>query len=98
MTFIAVRCPHGPSEHIVKRGTTARGPQSSLCQHPLWVRGRVLRDPCNRGGLPEVKHTLIAMRLNASGVRETARSLPICPNTVLAVTPSTVVQPMCQTM
>jgi insertion element IS1 protein InsB len=83
MTFIAVRCPHCPSEHIVKRGKTARGTQRSLCQNPLWIRGSFLRDSCNRGGVPEVKQTLIAMRLNASGVRETARSLPICPNTVL---------------
>jgi len=33
--------------------------------------------------LPEVKQTIIDMRLNASGVRDTARSLHICPNTVL---------------
>jgi len=36
-----------------------------------------------RGCWPEVKPPLIDMRLNASGVRDTARSLPICPNTVL---------------
>jgi insertion element IS1 protein InsB len=33
--------------------------------------------------LPEVKHPIIARSLKASGVRDTARSLPICPNTVL---------------
>jgi len=33
--------------------------------------------------LPEVKQTIIDMSLNASGVRDTARSLHICPNTVL---------------
>jgi IS1 family transposase len=33
--------------------------------------------------LPEVKQTIIDMRLNASRVRDTARSLHICPNTVL---------------
>jgi IS1 family transposase len=33
--------------------------------------------------VPEVKQTIIDMRLNASGVRDTARLLPICPNTVL---------------
>jgi hypothetical protein len=33
--------------------------------------------------LPEVKQTIIDMRLNASGVRDTALSLHICPNTVL---------------
>ena len=31
----------------------------------------------------EVKQTIIDMNLNASGVRDTARSLHICPNTVL---------------
>ena len=32
--------------------------------------------------MPEVQHTLIDMRLNARGVRDTARSLPRCPNPV----------------
>ena len=35
------------------------------------------------GGLPEVKQTIIDMRLNASGVHDTARSLHICTNIVL---------------
>ena len=35
MTFIAVRCPHCQSDHIVKRGKTARGTQRYLCQNPL---------------------------------------------------------------
>jgi hypothetical protein len=30
MTFIAVRCPHCQSDHIVKRGKTARGTQRYL--------------------------------------------------------------------
>jgi insertion element IS1 protein InsB len=83
MTCIAVRCPHGQSDQIGTRGKTARGTQRSLCQHTLCATGRCLRDSCNRGCLPAVKHTIIDMRLHASGVRETARSLPICPNTVL---------------
>src|SRR4030095_3930660 len=83
MTFIAVRCPHCQSDHIVKRGKTARGTQRYLCQNPRCVRGSFLLDSCNRGCLPEVKQTSIDMRLNASGVRDTARSLHICPNTVL---------------
>jgi IS1 family transposase len=33
--------------------------------------------------LPEVKQTIIDMSFNASGVRDTARVLHICPNTVL---------------
>src|SRR6266851_4508108 len=83
MTFIAVRCPHCQSDQIVKRGKTARGTQRSLCQNTLCAKGSFLLDYCNRGCLPEVKQTIIDMSLNASGVRDTARSLHICPNTVL---------------
>jgi IS1 family transposase/transposase-like protein len=83
MTFIAVRCPYCQSDQIVKRGKTVQGTQRYLCQNTLCVRGRFLLDYRNRGCLPEVKQTIIDMRLNASGVRDTARSLPICPNTVL---------------
>jgi insertion element IS1 protein InsB len=83
MTFIAVRCPYCQSDQIVKRGKTARGTQRYLCQTPLCAKGSFLLDYCNRGCLPEVKQTIIDMSLNASGVRDTARSLHICPNTVL---------------
>ena len=83
MTFIAVRCPHCQSDHIVKRGKTVRGPQRYLRQNTLCPKGSFLLDYYNRGCLPEVKQTIIDMSLNASGVRDTARSLHICPNTVL---------------
>ena len=83
MTFIAVRCPHCQSDQIVKRGKTAKGTQRYLCQNTFCVRGSFLLDYCNRGCLPDVKQTIIDMSLNASGVRDTARSLHICPNTVL---------------
>jgi len=83
MTFIAVRCPHCQSDQIVKRGKTARGTQRYLCQNTRCTKGSFLLDYCNRGCLPEVKQMIIDMSLNASGVRDTARSLHICPNTVL---------------
>jgi insertion element IS1 protein InsB len=83
MTFIAVRCPHCQSDQIIKRGKTARGTQRYLCQNTLCAKGSFLLDYCNRGCLPEVKQAIIDMSLNASGVRDTARSLHICPNTVL---------------
>ena len=76
MTFIAVRCPPCQSDHIVKRGKTARGTQRYVCQNTLCAKDSFLLDSCNRGCLPEVKHTIIDMSLNASGVRDTARSLP----------------------
>jgi insertion element IS1 protein InsB len=83
MTFIAVRCPHCQSDQIVKRGKTARGTQRYLCQNILCAKGSFLLDYYNRGCVPEVKHLIIDMSLNASGVRDTARSLQISTNTVL---------------
>lgn len=43
-----------------------------------------LLDSRNRGCVPEVKDLIIDLRLNARGVRETARSLPMSTNTVLS--------------
>jgi len=44
MTFIAVRCPHCQSDHIVKRGKTARGTQRYLGQNTLCLKGSFLLD------------------------------------------------------
>jgi transposase-like protein len=83
MTFVTVCCPHCDSEQIVKRRKTRHGTQRYLCQHTACITGSVLLDYRNRGCLPEVKQQIIDMSLNASGVRDTARSLHISPTTVL---------------
>src|SRR5919109_4707819 len=84
MTFVTVHCPHCDSEQIVKRGKTCRGTQRYLCQNTACARGSFLLDYRNRGCLPEVKQQIIDMRLNASGVRDTARVLRISTDTVLS--------------
>jgi IS1 family transposase/transposase-like protein len=84
MTFIALQCPHCHSEQIIKRGKTRRGTQRYLCQNTVCAKGSFLLDDRNRGCLPEVKHTIIAMSLNASGGRATARVLRISTDTVLS--------------
>jgi len=83
-TCIAVRCPHCHSNQVVKRGKTARGTQRYLCQNQECTTDSFLLDYCNRGWLPEVKQLIIDMSLNASGVRDTARSLHISTDTVLS--------------
>ena len=84
MPFIAVRCPHCHSEQIVKRGKTGCGTQRYLCQNTPWHTGCFLLDYRYLGRLPEVKHQIIDMSLNASGVRDTARVLRISTDTVLS--------------
>jgi transposase-like protein len=83
MTCIAVRCPHCLSEQIVKRGKTRRGIPRYLCQNIACTQGSFLLDYHNRGCLPEVKHQIIDMSLNASGICDTARVLRISTDTVL---------------
>ena len=83
-TFIAVQCPHCHRDQVVKRGKTARGTQRYLCQNRECTADSFLLDYCNRGWLPEVKQLIIDMSLNASGVRDTARSLHISTDTVLS--------------
>src|SRR2546430_17637826 len=84
MTFIAVHWLHCQSEQMVKRGKTRRGTQRSLCQNMVCATGSVLLDYRNRGCLPEVKHTIIAMSLNVSGLRDTVRVLRISTDTELS--------------
>ena len=83
-TFIAVQCPHCHCDQVVKRGKTASGTQRYLCQNKACATGSFLLDYRNRGCLPEVKELIIDMSLNASGIRDTARSLHISTDTVLS--------------
>jgi insertion element IS1 protein InsB len=83
-TFIAVRCPQCQNDQVAKRGKTARGTQRYLCRSVLCAKSSFLLDYENRGCVPEVKDLIIDMSLNASGVRDTARSLHISTNTVLS--------------
>ncbi len=78
------RCLRCHIDQVVKRGKTARGTPRYLCQDVECATDSFLLDSRNRGCVPEVKHLLIDMRLNASGVRDTARSLHIRTDTVLS--------------
>jgi len=83
MTFISVRCPYCHSEQIVKRGTTRRGTQRYLCHNTACPSQSFLLEYRYQGRLPEVKQQIMAMSLNASGMRDTARVLRISTDTVL---------------
>ena len=83
MVLIPVRCPHCGSDQIVKRGKTKNPKQRYLCQQQdCFVKTFILAYEYN-GCLPEVKHQIIEMALNGSGIRDTARVLEISPTTVI---------------
>jgi insertion element IS1 protein InsB len=75
MTCIALRCPHWQSAQTGTRGKTRRGTQRSLGQNPACPTGSFLLDSRHRGGVPAVQPTSVDMRLNARGLRDTARGL-----------------------
>jgi transposase-like protein len=49
----------------------------------MCATGSVLRDYWDQGWRPEVQRPIMDMRLNASGIRETARVLRVSTHTVL---------------
>jgi insertion element IS1 protein InsB len=83
MVFVPVSCPLCGETHVVKRGRTEQGKQRYLCVNQECPKNTFLLDYSYNGALPEVKAKIIAMALNGSGVRDTARVLEISPTTVI---------------
>jgi transposase-like protein len=84
MAVIAVRCPSHKRDTVVQRGKTTNGKQRYLCQDEACSRRTFLLDYTNRGYLLSVKRQIIALTLNGSGIRDTARVLGISTDTVLS--------------
>ena len=83
MVLIAVLCPHCQSDQVIKGGTTKAGKQRYRCQNADCGHYSVVRNPAYNGHLPKVKEQIIDMPLNGSGIRDTARVLPVSPTTVM---------------
>jgi len=68
----------------VRHGTTLEGKQRYRCRECLLGRGRTfLLEYTYAGQSPEVKQQIVDMAMNASGIRDTARVLPVSPTKVL---------------
>ena len=79
-----LHCPYCHSTDIVRHGTTSEGKQRYRCRACRLGRGRTfLLEYTYAGLLPEVKQQIVDMAMNASGIRDTARGLPVSPTTVL---------------
>ena len=83
MVLIPVSCPQCGETHVVKRGRTEQGKQRYLCVNPDCPKKTFLLDYSYNGALPDVKAKVIAMAVNGSGIRDTARVLEISPTTVI---------------
>jgi insertion element IS1 protein InsB len=83
MVSIPVPCPHCQSIEVIKAGKQATGAQRYLCQNGQCARRIFLLQYQDRGQMPEVRHQVVDMALNGSGVRDTARVLQISTATVI---------------
>ena len=85
MVSVPVQCPHCQSTEVIKAGKQANGVQRYQCQNGQCERRIFLLHYQHRGRVPEVRHQVVDMALNGSGVRDTARVLRISPTIVIAV-------------
>ena len=83
MAEAAVRCPHCQSDAVVKYGKASNGKERFRCQQSEQCGRTFLRSYAYPGCLPTVKHQIIEMTLNGSGIRDITRVLHVGPNTVL---------------
>ena len=68
---------------MIKAGKQANGGQRYQCQNGQCERRIFLLHYQHRGRVPEVRHQVVDMALNGSGVRDTARVLRMSPTTVM---------------
>ena len=84
MNLQVLHCPNCQGADIVRHGQTRQGKQRYRCRQCRQGRGRTfLLDYTYAGQSPEVKHQIVDMAMNASGIRDTARVLHISPTTVI---------------
>jgi hypothetical protein len=75
MVLIPVRGLAWQQEQVTTCGTTAPGQQRSRSHHTDWPQQSCVRDPASTGRLPAITQHVRERRLNASGVRDTARGV-----------------------
>ena len=77
--------PHCQSTEVLRVGKQANGAQRYQCQNDRCARRIFLLQYQDRGRVPEVRRQVVAMAINGSGIRDTARVLRISPTTVIAI-------------
>ena len=78
-----LHCPHCQGTDIGRHGKTPQGKQRYRCRETACPGGTFLFDDSYRGQSPHIKEQIVAMAMNASGIRDTARVLHVSPTTVI---------------
>jgi insertion element IS1 protein InsB len=79
MTSVLVHGPDCQGVDGVRDGKQHHGPQRYRCNNTDCPRHIFLLEYRNHGRLPAVKHQMVDMALNGSGIRDTARVLRVSP-------------------
>ena len=83
MVRLPVLCPHCHGDQVIKGGKTTAGQQRFKCQNTACPCYSFQLDLVYTGRVPAIKAQIVDMRLNGSGIRDTARVLKISPTTVI---------------
>ena len=68
---------------ISRHGKTRQGKQRSCCQETVCDGRTFLLEYSYAGHSAAIKHQIVDMAMNASGIRDTARVLHVSPTTVI---------------
>lgn len=81
--WLAVQCPDCHSTDVSKHGISAEGKKRYRCNNSECLRRTFIQDNSHPGRTTRVKHQIVEMSLNGSGVRDIARVLHVSPSTVI---------------
>jgi transposase-like protein len=83
MAELTIKCPSCSKQKVAKYGFSFKRKQRYICRNNLCKKNTFILDYSNKGWLPEVKHKILQMAINGSGIRDTVRVLGVGMNTVI---------------
>jgi len=83
MIMQVLHCPNCQGTDIIRHGKTRQEKQRYRCQENSCKGRTFLLDYSYAGHSAEIKQQIVAMAMNASGIRDTARVLHVSPTTVI---------------
>lgn len=84
MEYISVKCPHCGSDNIKKNCTTPKGTQRYSCFNEDCKRKTFQLEYEYNACDPKIRSLIFFSTVNGSGIRATARTLGISPDTVMS--------------
>ena len=82
MVLVPIKCLHCESTDVIRYGQTSTEKHRFLCRNDGCGK-TFIQDYSDRGRLPEIKQRIVAIAVNGSGIRDTARVLGISTDTVM---------------